>query len=93
MISAAEADYERNLANAIDLFHLLATDGNAHVDRDHVWHMDTLARICRHDEELLLVVLGVCSISVSAFHRLASLCAAYQPLAALASFGVSHPDL
>jgi propane monooxygenase small subunit len=27
VISAAEADYERNLANAIDLFHLLATDG------------------------------------------------------------------
>lgn len=26
VISAAEADYERNLANAIDLFHLLATD-------------------------------------------------------------------
>jgi propane monooxygenase small subunit len=26
VISAAESDYERNLANAIDLFHLLATD-------------------------------------------------------------------
>jgi propane 2-monooxygenase small subunit len=26
VIGAAEADYERNLANAIDLFHLLATD-------------------------------------------------------------------
>jgi propane monooxygenase small subunit len=26
VVSAAEADYERNLANAIDLFHLLATD-------------------------------------------------------------------
>jgi propane monooxygenase small subunit len=26
VISAAEADYERNLANAIDLFHLLAND-------------------------------------------------------------------
>ena len=27
VISAAEADYERNLANAIDLFYLLVTDG------------------------------------------------------------------
>ncbi|WP_454625223.1 aromatic/alkene monooxygenase hydroxylase subunit beta [Bradyrhizobium cenepequi] len=28
VMSAAEADYERNLANAIDLFHLLVTDQN-----------------------------------------------------------------
>lgn len=27
VISAAEADYERNLANAVDLFHLLSHDG------------------------------------------------------------------
>lgn len=32
VISAAEADYERNLANAVDLFHLLATDS------DHAVH-------------------------------------------------------
>jgi protein phosphatase len=34
-------------------FHLLATEGRAHTDKDHVWHMDTLARICRTDEGLL----------------------------------------
>lgn len=28
-------------------FHLLATEGHVHTDRDHVWHMETLARICR----------------------------------------------
>ncbi|RKH65217.1 polynucleotide kinase-phosphatase [Corallococcus interemptor] len=28
-------------------FHLLATEGAAHVDKDHVWHMETLARVCR----------------------------------------------
>ena len=28
-------------------FHLLASDGHVHGDRDHVWHMETLARICR----------------------------------------------
>ncbi|AYO81049.1 toluene hydroxylase [Methylobacterium brachiatum] len=33
VISAAEADYERNLANAIDLFHLLATDA-AHAEHN-----------------------------------------------------------
>ncbi|MBZ5525250.1 MAG: polynucleotide kinase-phosphatase [Acidobacteriia bacterium] len=35
-------------------FHLLATEGALHTDKDHLWHMETLARICRHDAGLLL---------------------------------------
>lgn len=35
-------------------FHLLATEGALHTKRDHVWHMETLARICRHDPSLLM---------------------------------------
>jgi len=35
-------------------FHLLATEGAVHADKDHVWHMETLAGLCRADEELLL---------------------------------------
>ena len=35
-------------------FHLLATEGAAHVDKGHVWHMETLARICAADAGLLL---------------------------------------
>lgn len=35
-------------------FHLLATEGVSHVDKDHVWHMETLANVCRADEKLLL---------------------------------------
>jgi polynucleotide kinase-phosphatase len=35
-------------------FHLLATEGQTHVKRDHVWQMQTLARLCRADEDLLL---------------------------------------
>ena len=35
-------------------FHLLATQGAVHINKDHVWHMDTLAQLCRADEELLL---------------------------------------
>jgi len=35
-------------------FHLLATEGKVHTDRDHIWHMNTLAEICRHDPQLLL---------------------------------------
>jgi protein phosphatase len=35
-------------------FHLLATEGKVHVDRDHAWHMETLARVCRADPSLLV---------------------------------------
>ena len=35
-------------------FHLLATEGHVHTDKNHVWHMDTLARVCRGDSQLLL---------------------------------------
>jgi protein phosphatase len=35
-------------------FHLLATEGAVHTGKEHVWHMDTLARLCRADERLLL---------------------------------------
>jgi hypothetical protein len=27
-------------------FHLLATEGQVHVQRDHVWHMEKLAEVC-----------------------------------------------
>jgi hypothetical protein len=35
-------------------FHLLASEGKVHTDRDHVWHIETLARVCRADPDLLL---------------------------------------
>jgi protein phosphatase len=35
-------------------FHLLATEGRVHTNQDHVWHMETLAEVCREDAELLL---------------------------------------
>src|SRR5262249_42380091 len=35
-------------------FHLLATEGKVHTDRNHVWHMETLADICQHDAGVLL---------------------------------------
>ncbi|WP_141617659.1 polynucleotide kinase-phosphatase [Myxococcus sp. AB036A] len=35
-------------------FHLLATEGVAHMDKDHVWHMETLARVCQVDATLLV---------------------------------------
>ncbi|HEX6479212.1 MAG TPA: polynucleotide kinase-phosphatase [Ktedonobacteraceae bacterium] len=35
-------------------FHLLATQGEVYTNKDHSWHMETLAEICRADEALLL---------------------------------------
>jgi protein phosphatase len=35
-------------------FHILASEGSVHGGKDHVWHMETLAGICRADAELLL---------------------------------------
>ncbi|HET6386958.1 MAG TPA: polynucleotide kinase-phosphatase, partial [Armatimonadota bacterium] len=32
-------------------FHLLASEGAVHTDRDHTWHMETLADLCRADAE------------------------------------------
>ena len=34
-------------------FHLLATEGQVHIGRDHVWHMDALAKVCAADSGLL----------------------------------------
>jgi protein phosphatase len=35
-------------------FHLLASEGHVHTDKNHNWHMDTLAFVCHTDPELLL---------------------------------------
>jgi protein phosphatase len=54
----AYARYAWDVASIDDLriapFHLLASDGKVHIDRDHVWHMETLARMCGQDDGLLL---------------------------------------
>jgi protein phosphatase len=35
-------------------FHILASEGTTHLDQDHVWHMESLAKLCAADEQLLL---------------------------------------
>src|SRR6185312_479370 len=35
-------------------FHILASEGAVHINRDHIWHMDTLTRVCKTDPALLL---------------------------------------
>jgi protein phosphatase len=34
-------------------FHVLATEGHVHTDKDHLWHMETMGEVCRADTELL----------------------------------------
>jgi protein phosphatase len=54
---AAYRQYCWPVASLTDLklapFHLLASEGRVHTDKDHTWHMDTLAAVCRGDPELL----------------------------------------
>jgi protein phosphatase len=33
-------------------FHILATEGAVHIDKNHVWHMDGIAKICQSDAAL-----------------------------------------
>ena len=35
-------------------FHILATEGEVHNDKTHIWHMETLAQLCKAEPELLL---------------------------------------
>ncbi|SHF29897.1 polynucleotide 3'-phosphatase /polynucleotide 5'-hydroxyl-kinase /polynucleotide 2',3'-cyclic phosphate phosphodiesterase [Seinonella peptonophila] len=35
-------------------FHLMATEGKVYDEQNHLWHMQALADICKHDEELLM---------------------------------------
>jgi protein phosphatase len=35
-------------------FHLLASEGQVHVDKDHLWHMRTLAKLAEADPELFM---------------------------------------
>ena len=35
-------------------FHILATENSAHIDKTHLWHMETIAELCKVDSELLL---------------------------------------
>ena len=35
-------------------FHLLATEGTAYFDKNHLWHMETLGTLCQNSEHNLL---------------------------------------
>ena len=35
-------------------FHVLATEGEVHTDKDHEWHMKTIQSICESGEQLMV---------------------------------------
>lgn len=55
---AAYRHYCWNVASLDDLrlapFHLLATEGRVHVDQNHLWHMESLTKVCQADPGFLL---------------------------------------
>jgi protein phosphatase len=56
--TAAWRRYCWPVASVADLrlapFHLLATEGAVHTDKDHLWHLETLAEVCRAAPDLLI---------------------------------------
>ena len=46
-------------------FHILASEGATHTDKNHLWHMDTLARLCAADTSGLLLATPHKTISVT----------------------------
>ncbi len=34
-------------------FHVMASEGAVHSDREHAWHLEVIARVCAEDSELL----------------------------------------
>ena len=53
-------------------FHLLASEGVAHADKDHVWHMTTLAKLCAADDTGLLLATPFKLIEVADSESVAS---------------------
>jgi polynucleotide kinase-phosphatase len=35
-------------------FHIMASEGRVHIDKDHTWHMEVIASLCAHDTALLV---------------------------------------
>ena len=56
--AAAYRGYVWDVESVEDLklapFHLLASEGKVHADKDHLWHMETLAKICAQDNTVLM---------------------------------------
>jgi protein phosphatase len=46
-------------------FHVLATEGTVHLEKDHRWHMDTIVQLCAADEQCLLATPYIMVVMVA----------------------------
>ena len=46
-------------------FHLLATEGATHVDKDHLWHMQTLTKLCESSADDVLFATSYGQVTLS----------------------------
>ena len=46
-------------------FHLLATEGVVYFDKDHLWHMETLTKLCQNSEDNLLFATRYGTVDVT----------------------------
>ena len=46
-------------------FHLLATEGTVYFDKDHLWHMETLAKLCQNSEDDFLFATRYGTVDVT----------------------------
>ena len=46
-------------------FHLLATENAGHFDKNHLWHMETLTKLCQNSENNLLVATRYGTVDVT----------------------------
>lgn len=46
-------------------FHLLATEGKVYFDKDHLWHMETLTKLCQSSEKDLLFATAYGTVNLT----------------------------
>ena len=69
-------------------FHLLAAEGRAFFDRDHVWHMETLQKLCEADDSGILFVTEHKVIDTSSPEDVASLVGWWEELTSAGGEGL-----
>ena len=46
-------------------FHLLATEGTVYFDKDHVWHMEMLSKLCNASEDNMLFATSYGTVNLT----------------------------
>ena len=46
-------------------FHLLASEGKVHFDKDHLWHMEMLSKLCNSSENSVMFTTSYCLVDLA----------------------------